>query len=85
MPLLVHKHDQHAVQGWDSEDHPRSVLSGRTNEQVAADPDRVWRSDAPAAEADVSLLPDALPDEAIKTSKPWASRAPGACSAESCG
>ena len=63
--LLVHKHDKHAVEGWDPEDHPRSVLSGRTNEQVAADRDRIWRSDAPAAEADVSLLPDPLPDEAI--------------------
>ena len=27
--------------GWDPEDHPRSVLSGRTNDEVAADPDRL--------------------------------------------
>ena len=26
--------------GWDPEDHPRSVLSGRTNDEVKADPDR---------------------------------------------
>jgi len=64
--MLLHKHDEHAVDGWDPEDHPRSAVSGRTNEEVKADPDRLWRSDAPAAEADVSLLPDPLPDEAIE-------------------
>ncbi len=53
--LLVHKHDDAAVPGWDPEDHPRSVLSGRTNEEVKADPDRMWRSDLPAAQASVSL------------------------------
>ena len=63
--MLLHKRDEHAVEGWDPEDHPRSVLSGRTNEEVQADPDRMWRSDAPAAEADVSLLPDPLPDDAL--------------------
>lgn len=46
--LLLHKDDEHAVAGWDPEDHPRSVLSGRTNEQVAAEPDLVWHSDRPA-------------------------------------
>jgi bifunctional non-homologous end joining protein LigD len=63
--MLLHKRDEHAVDGWDPEEHPRSVLSGRTNEQVQADPDREWRSDAPADEASVSLVPDPLPDEAI--------------------
>ena len=63
--MLLHKRDAEAVEGWDPEDHPRSVLTGRTNDEVAADPDREWRSDAPAAEAEVSLLPDPLPDEAI--------------------
>ena len=53
--ILVHKHDEHAVKGWDAEDHPRSVLSGRTNDEVKADPDRLWRSDLPAAEASVDL------------------------------
>jgi bifunctional non-homologous end joining protein LigD len=64
--MLLHKRDEHAVDGWDPEDHPRSVLSGRTNEEVKADPDRMWRSDAPAAEAEVSLRPDPVPDEAIE-------------------
>jgi bifunctional non-homologous end joining protein LigD len=63
--MLLHKRDEHAVEGWDPEDHPRSVLSGRTNEEVRARPDRLWRSDVPAAEAEVSLVPEPLPDEAI--------------------
>jgi len=40
--LVLHKRDEHAVAGWDPEEHPRSVLSGRTNDEVKADPDRVW-------------------------------------------
>jgi len=63
--MLLHKRDEYAVEGWDPEGHPRSVLSGRTNDEVKADPHHVWRSDAPAAEASVSLLPEPLPDEAI--------------------
>lgn len=55
--LLLHKRDAFAVTGWDPEDHPRSVLSGRTNDEVRADPDRMWRSDAPAARATVGLKP----------------------------
>jgi bifunctional non-homologous end joining protein LigD len=34
--LLLHKRDEHAVAGWNPEDHPRSVLSGRTNDDVKA-------------------------------------------------
>jgi bifunctional non-homologous end joining protein LigD len=49
--LLLHKHDDDAVEGWDPEEHPRSVLTGRTNDEVKADPDRRWHSDRPAAEA----------------------------------
>ena len=37
--LLLHKNDEHARPGWDPEDHPRSVKSGRTNDEVAAAPD----------------------------------------------
>ena len=47
--------------GWDAEDYPQSVLSGRTNDQVKADPDRIWRSDLPAAEASVELRPRPVP------------------------
>jgi bifunctional non-homologous end joining protein LigD len=55
--LLLHKRDDHAVPGWDPEEHARSVLSGRTNDEVLADPDRLWRSDLPAAEASIDLRP----------------------------
>ncbi|HWM06218.1 MAG TPA: DNA polymerase ligase N-terminal domain-containing protein [Actinophytocola sp.] len=33
--LLIHKNDDHAVRGWDPENLPRSVKSGRTNDEVA--------------------------------------------------
>ncbi|MFL6128019.1 MAG: DNA polymerase ligase N-terminal domain-containing protein [Mycobacteriales bacterium] len=62
--LLLHKRDEHAVDGWDPEDHPKSVLSGRTNDEVKADPDRLWRSDLPAAEASVALRPPTVPPPA---------------------
>jgi len=53
--LLLHKNDDAAVPGWDPEDHPRSVKSGLTNDQVASAPTALWRSDLPAAEASVAL------------------------------
>lgn len=59
--LLLHKDDEYAVRGWNPEDHPRSVLSGRTNEEVRADPERMWRSDLPPAEASVALRPPVIP------------------------
>ena len=59
--LLLHKDDDAAVSGWKPEDHPRSVLSGRTNEEVRADPDRLWRSDLPPAEASIALRPPTVP------------------------
>ncbi len=34
--LLIHKKDADAVRGWDAEDHPASVRTGRTNDEVAA-------------------------------------------------
>src|SRR4051794_6540728 len=57
--LLVHKRDEHAVEGWDPDEHPRSVLTGRTNDEVLADRDRIWRSDLPADQAEVVLRPSA--------------------------
>jgi bifunctional non-homologous end joining protein LigD len=32
--LLMHKHDDHARPGWDPEQHPMSVKTGRTNDEV---------------------------------------------------
>jgi bifunctional non-homologous end joining protein LigD len=63
--LLLHKRDDHAVDGWDPEAHPLSVKSGRTNDEVAAAPEALWRSDAPAGEAEVLIgwppVPDVVP------------------------
>ena len=56
--LLLHKHDEHAVPGWDPEDHPRVGESGRTNDEVTAAPDALWHSDVPAAEAEAVRAPD---------------------------
>ncbi|GAA4834222.1 non-homologous end-joining DNA ligase [Saccharopolyspora rosea] len=53
--LLLHKDDEHARPGWDAEDHPRSVRSGRTNEEVAAAPRAVWHAELPAARAEVPV------------------------------
>jgi bifunctional non-homologous end joining protein LigD len=58
--LLLHKRDEYAVTGWDPEEHPRSVISGRTNEEVKADPERMWRSDLPPGQASVRLRPPAV-------------------------
>jgi bifunctional non-homologous end joining protein LigD len=66
--LLLHKRDAHAVEGWDPDDHPLSVLSGRTSDEVKADPERLWRSDLPAAQASIRLrpsIPDAPGDEEL--------------------
>jgi bifunctional non-homologous end joining protein LigD len=63
--LLLHKRDEHAVDGWEPGDHPQSVLSGRTSDEVAADPEFLWRSDLPAARARIRLRAPAArpPDE----------------------
>jgi bifunctional non-homologous end joining protein LigD len=60
--LLLHKHDEAAVSGWDAEEHPQSVLSGRTNDEVQADPDKLWRSDLPASRAAIVLKRAAVAD-----------------------
>ena len=42
--LLIHKHDADAAPGWDAEDHPQSVKTGRTNDEVKAARDALWMS-----------------------------------------
>jgi bifunctional non-homologous end joining protein LigD len=64
--LLLHKRDEHASDGWNPEDHPRSVLSGRTSDEVRADPDRLWRSDVPAASAAVPLKHPPADEEELR-------------------
>ena len=65
--LLIHKRGEGAVAGWDAEDFPRSVKSGRTNDEVKAGAPAVWDSQAPAAAASIDLsaidapLPDFIP------------------------
>ena len=53
--LMFHKRDEHAQKGWDPESFPRSVKSGRTNDEVAAEPDAEWRSDLPVGDAERQL------------------------------
>ena len=59
--LMIHKHDADAIEGWDPDEHPRSVKTGRTNDEVAAAPDALWRSDLPAAEAEVLIRGSSSP------------------------
>ena len=53
--LLIHKADEHAEADWNVDALPRSVKSGRTNDEVAAGADAVWDSRAPAEEANIDL------------------------------
>jgi bifunctional non-homologous end joining protein LigD len=59
--LIIKKKDEFASPGWDIEEHAHSVLSGRTQEEIARNlparktkqktagaSDRVWKSDRPA-------------------------------------
>ena len=59
---MLHKHDDFASRGLEPGGRiPRSVLSGRTNDEVKADPDKLWRSDLPAERATVTLrAPDVV-------------------------
>jgi bifunctional non-homologous end joining protein LigD len=53
--LLIKKRDEASVEGWDAEDHPQSVKTGRTNDEVKAARDAIWISKAPAATAEIDL------------------------------
>ncbi len=53
--LLIHKRGVDNVPGWDAEDHPRSVKSGRTNDEVKANAPAIWVSEMPAATAEIDL------------------------------
>jgi bifunctional non-homologous end joining protein LigD len=47
--LLMHRRDDDAVGGWDAEDHPASVKSGRTNDEVAAGRSATRRARQPSS------------------------------------
>jgi bifunctional non-homologous end joining protein LigD len=53
--LLIKKRDAFAVEDWETEDHPQSVKTGRTNDEVKANRDALWVSDMPAATAEIDL------------------------------
>ncbi|MBI3749663.1 MAG: hypothetical protein HY262_12590, partial [Chloroflexi bacterium] len=53
--LLIHKRDDAAVAGWDADDFPQSVKTGRTNDDVKAARDALWNGQAPAAAAEIDL------------------------------
>jgi bifunctional non-homologous end joining protein LigD len=63
--LVLHKRDDAAVDGWDPEAHPHSVLSGRDNGDVAAQRDRVWTraGEAGSQAAALGRHAGAAPDE----------------------
>ena len=66
--LLIHKRDECSDPAWDIDALPRSVKSGRTNDEVKSGVPAIWDSRAPAAEAEIDLtgavqapLPDFVP------------------------
>ena len=77
--LLIHKRDDHAATGWDAEDYPQSVKTGRTNDDVKADRDALWNGEVPATTAAIDLagavavpLPDHIdPMLATLAAKPF--------------
>jgi bifunctional non-homologous end joining protein LigD len=53
--LLIHKRGPDTIPGWDAEQFPASVKTGRTNDEVKANKDAIWISQAPAGEAEIDL------------------------------
>jgi bifunctional non-homologous end joining protein LigD len=53
--LLIHKRGPTSIPGWDAEEHPASVKTGRTNDDVKADRDALWNGQAPASVAEIDL------------------------------
>lgn len=77
--LLIKKRDADASTGWDAEDFPKSVKTGRTNDEVKENRDAIWVSEVPAAVAEIDLsgaveapMPDRIePMLATLASKPF--------------
>ena len=66
--LLLKKRDEFAVEGWDAEDHPASVKTGRTNDEVRDGVPPRSMADPPRPVGDVDLsaareapMPDFIP------------------------
>jgi len=80
--LIIKKRDDFAVPGWDVEEHAYSVLSGRTQEEIAKNlparkskrktagkADRVWESSRPAKAKRAASATTAAPAPAKKKRK----------------
>jgi bifunctional non-homologous end joining protein LigD len=66
--LLIHKRDETAEDGWNAEDHPQSVKTGRTNDEVRDGAKPRFETAPPAADATADLsaaeakpMPDFIP------------------------
>jgi bifunctional non-homologous end joining protein LigD len=77
--LIIKKRDEFAVPGWDIEEHAWSVLSGRTQEEIARNlpartdkrktagkTDRAWDSSRPARRGATTAAKSATPAPAKK-------------------
>src|SRR5258708_19001621 len=78
--LIIKKRDEFATEGWDAESHAYSVLSGRTQEEIAQNlparkskrqtagaADRVWESSKPAKRT-LRVSPQLLPPRPLEKS-----------------
>jgi bifunctional non-homologous end joining protein LigD len=71
--LLIHKNDDHAERGWNPEDLPKSVKTGRTNDEVAQARDALWHENMPPRWEPVT--DDELAElDAMKTKGSWTVR-----------
>jgi bifunctional non-homologous end joining protein LigD len=66
--LLLKKRDEAAVEGWNAEDHPASIKTGRTNHEVADGVEPRFTADPPRPPGEVDLsaartapMPDFIP------------------------
>jgi bifunctional non-homologous end joining protein LigD len=77
--LLLKKRDEAAVEGWDAADHPTSVKTGRTNDEVADGVEPRFTADPPRPPGEVDLsaattepMPDFIPPmKATLASEPF--------------
>jgi bifunctional non-homologous end joining protein LigD len=93
--LIIKKRDQFATPDWDVEAHSTSVLSGRTQQEIAQNlparkskrktagaADRVWKSSRPAARASAKAAAAAKPARTKKRVSIDLAKIPGARAAE---
>jgi len=77
--LLLHKRDAFAADGWDAADHPQSVKTGRTNDEVRDGAPATFTADPPKPLGEVDLsaartepMPDfVLPMRATLATEPF--------------